>query len=174
MNQNHPAFLFWYQFSTCLQETAPLRAFQKKNPSNCSWASDLQRGTIRVWPGHGSFQPPGRRRRSHPVLWPRGSAARVKRISLWEPVKYRTIVSVHLGMSGGSRGQSPPLQQREGPPVWRGALRRCPPAYPSPTVAGGVRQHAAGPREVPALPGGRRGHVGEHGRPQSGCDGELA
>lgn len=33
----------------------------------------------------------------------------LKRIPLWESVKYHIIVSVHLGMSGGSKGQSPSL-----------------------------------------------------------------
>lgn len=32
-----------------------------------------------------------------------------KKIPLWGSVKYHIIVSVHLGMSGGSKGQPPSL-----------------------------------------------------------------
>ena len=60
-----------------------------------------------------------------------------KKIPLWGSVKYHIIVSVHLGMSGGSKGQSPSLRHRERPPVWREALRRRPPDA-SAAVAGGV------------------------------------
>lgn len=144
-------------------------SFQKK-PENWGWASNLQGGTIHVWPRHSSYRLQGCRRVAHPALWPPCTAAQVKRIPLWESVKYRTIVSVHLGMSGGSKGQSPSLWQRERPPVWREALRRRPP-FASPAVAGGVWQHAAGTREVPALFRSRRGHFRKHWWSQSGCKG---
>ncbi len=35
--------------------------------------------------------------------------ANEKKTPLWGSVKYHIIVSVHLGMSGGSKGQSPSL-----------------------------------------------------------------
>lgn len=93
-----------------------------------------------------------------------------KKIPLWGSVKYHIIVSVHLGMSGGSKGQSPTLWHRERPPVWREAFRRNPPSGPA-AVAGGVWQHAAGTREVPALFRSRCGHAGEHWWSQISCKG---
>lgn len=36
-----------------------------------------------------------------------------------------------------------------------------------------MRQHAAGPGQVPALSGRGRAHAGEHGRPPGGGHGEL-
>lgn len=92
--------------------------------------------------------------------------ANEKKTPLWGSVKYHIIVSVHLGMSGGSKGQSPSLWHGERPPVWREALWRHPPSAP-PAVAGGVWQHAAGTWEVPALFRSWCGHVGEHWWSQS-------
>lgn len=45
--------------------------------------------------------------------------------------------------------------------------------HPAAAAAGGVRQHAAGLGQVPALPGRGRAHAGEHGRPPGGGHGEL-
>lgn len=96
-----------------------------------------------------------------------------KKIPLWGSVKYHIIVSVHLGMSGSSKAQSPSLWHTERPPVWQEALRGLP-RFAPPAVAGGVWQHAAGAREVPALFRSRCDHVGEHWWSQKSSNGELS
>lgn len=139
------------------------------------WASNLQGGTICVWPRllSGPFDLQGCGRMAHPALWPPGTLVQVKRkISLQGSVKYHIIVSVHLGIWGSSKGQPPSLWHGERPPVWREALRRFPPCAP-PAVAGGVWQYAAGPGEIPALFRSRRGHAGERWWPPSSSKGEL-
>lgn len=93
-----------------------------------------------------------------------------KKIPFGDQLSIPLLSLVHLGMSGGSKGQSPELQHREGPPVWREALRRHPPSTPA-AIAGGVWQHAAGTREVPALFRRWRDHIGEHRWSQSGRKG---
>lgn len=95
-----------------------------------------------------------------------------KKTPLWGSVKYHIFVSVHLGMSGGSQGQSPSPWHRERPPVWREPLRKSSSSAP-PAVAGGVRQHAPRTGEVPALFGSRCGHAGEHWWSQSSSKSEL-
>lgn len=95
-----------------------------------------------------------------------------KKIPLWGSVKYHIIVSVHLGMSGGSKAQSFLLIHRERSPVWQEALRGLP-RFAPPAVAGGVWQHAAGAREVSALFRSWRDNVGEHRWSQKSSNGGL-